>query len=136
MSTQKKQLTPIKTYKVQLTYFKRTVGADAQIFEEEVKDNVEVTMLARTSVAHTSLATDLIQYGGSSDLSQITPIASRMAKTLICDTKIAECISSDDMCCIDFFYAKEVQEDIERFLSNWDFLKRMEKPQEKQYPKE
>lgn len=120
--------TPITTYPVKVTYFKRGADGKGGLVEIETSATVNVCRLSRTSVEHTKFGLSLIQAGR--DLEETANFACRFVKMTIDDEKIVKDLQNDMMACISLFSSEEVQEDINRFLATWGLLAEDEAPQQ------
>lgn len=118
--------TPITTYPVKVTYFKRGADGKGGLVEIETSATVNVCRLSRTSVEHTKFGLSLIQ--ADRDLEETANFACRFVKMTIDDEKIVKDLQNDMMACISLFSSKEVQEDINRFLATWGLLAEDEAP--------
>ena len=118
--------TPITTYPVKVTYFKRGADGKGGLVEIETSATVNVCRLSRTSVEHTKFGLSLIQ--ADRDLEETANLACRFVKMTIDDEKIVKDLQNDMMACISLFSSKEVQEDINRFLATWGLLAEDEAP--------
>lgn len=115
----------ISTYKVQVKYYQRAVLKNAKVVETLVDEEVEIAMLARTSAAHTALATRLVKYSGSNDIEEVAKIAKDFVRILVVNDKVRDALAADIMACIDIFLSNPAQNDIERFLSGWGFVEKI-----------
>lgn len=120
--------TPITTYPVKVTYFKRGADGKGGLVEIETSATVNVCRLSRTSVEHTKFGLSIIQAGR--DLDQTADLACRFVKMAIDDEKVVRDLQNDLMACISLYSSKEVQEDINRFLATWGLLAEDEAPQQ------
>lgn len=118
---------PITTYPVQVTYYKRGADGKGGLVDIETTATVNVCRLSRTSIEHTKFGLSLIRAGH--DLVDTADLACRFVKMTIDDEKVVKDLQNDMMACISLFSSKEVQEDVDRFLSTWGLLRNEEAPE-------
>lgn len=119
----------IGTYKIEISYFKREILEGAEVIEQEIVEDVEIAMLARTSAAHTEFGVKLLENGADPAFDSQLPIAKRFCELMIVDKSQREMILNDSMACEEIFFSPEVQKDVERFLSGWGVFKKLVAPQ-------
>ena len=117
----------INTYPVQVKYFAREADGKGGLCEVEKKTTLNLCRLSRTSIAHTRLGVKMLNSAG--DMEAAMDIAVEFVRLTASEEKTAQTVCEDMVACLEILNSKPVQEDIDRFLSTWAFLK--ESPEEK-----
>lgn len=111
----------INTYPVQVRYFAREADGKGGLCEVEKTTTLNLCRLSRTSIAHTRLGVKMLNSAGNIEAAM--DIAVEFVRLTASEEKTALAVCEDMVACLDILNSKPVQEDIDRFLSTWAFLK-------------
>lgn len=116
----------LKTYKVNITYYKQVPTANSEFVETPVTEDVELRMLSRHSREHTRFALKVFDtFGKSPSMEDTAPIANEFARLMVVDENVKRDLLNDDFACLDLYFNEAVQSDLDRFFAGWGVMKRI-----------
>lgn len=116
----------LKTYTVNLTYFKQVVSANAEAVETPVTEDVEIRMLSRHSREHTRFAIKVFdKLGGTQSMEQSADLAAEFVKLMVVNDNVKKDLVNDNLACLDLYFTEAVQADLERFFAGWGVMKKV-----------
>lgn len=107
------------TYTIKATYMALRPNKNGIMEETEIKTDVELSKLMRTSKTHTQFGMMLMR--DKDDILKILDLGVEFIKIACFNDKIREELIQDSIACLNILMSKEVQEDIERFFGTWGY---------------